>query len=113
MDYKLAISILSKKMGVLLRVARTRRGESKKSCGDVIGVSSLAAGHLTLVPKLQAELKKFKREDMLIVVGGVIPPDDFQKLYDMGVQAVFGPGTVIHQAAQELIEKLNKKFGYK
>jgi len=76
----------------------------------VIGVSSLAAGHLTLVPKLQAVLKDFKRDDMLIVVGGVIPPHDYQKLYDMGVHGIFGPGTVIHEAALDLIQKLNKSI---
>ena len=78
----------------------------------IIGVSSLAAGHLTLVPKLQAELKKYNREDILIVVGGVIPPDDYDKLYEMGVDGIYGPGTVIHEAAKDLITKLNKKLGY-
>lgn len=72
----------------------------------IIGVSSLAAGHLTLVPALQAELKKYDREDILIVVGGVIPPDDFKLLNDMGVAGIFGPGTVISDAANDLLEKL-------
>jgi methylmalonyl-CoA mutase len=74
----------------------------------VIGVSSLAAGHLTLVPALQKELKKYDRDDILIVVGGVIPPDDYQLLEDMGVAGIFGPGTVISEAAFELLEKLEK-----
>jgi methylmalonyl-CoA mutase len=79
----------------------------------IIGVSSLAAGHLTLVPKLQEELKKYNREDILIVVGGVIPPDDYEKLYDLGVDGIYGPGTVITEAATDLLTKLNKKLGYK
>jgi methylmalonyl-CoA mutase len=78
----------------------------------VIGISSLAAGHLTLVPELKAALKKFKREDILMTVGGVIPPEDYQLLYDMGVVGVFGPGTVISQAAKELMQKLNTHLGY-
>lgn len=79
----------------------------------IIGVSSLAAGHLTLVPKLQEALKKYNREDILIVVGGVIPPADFKTLYDMGVSGIFGPGTVIHEAAKDLLEKLKIKLGHK
>jgi methylmalonyl-CoA mutase len=75
----------------------------------IIGVSSLAAGHLTLVPALQMELKKYNRDDMAIVVGGVIPPDDYQKLFDMGVLAVFGPGTVISEAAIKLLDQLMEK----
>lgn len=78
----------------------------------IIGVSSLAAGHLTLVPKLKEELKKYDREDILIVVGGVIPPDDYDKLYDMGVDGIYGPGTVITDAGKDLITKLNTKLGY-
>lgn len=76
----------------------------------VIGVSSLAAGHLTLVPALQRELKKYGREDIKIVVGGVIPPNDYEKLYQMNVAAVFGPGTVIAEAASDLIDKLLESF---
>ena len=77
----------------------------------IIGVSSLAAGHLTLVPKLKAALSELNREDILIVVGGVIPPDDYKKLYDMGVAGIFGPGTVIHTAADDLIDKIKKSLG--
>ncbi len=78
----------------------------------IIGVSSLAAGHLTLVPKLQAALEVYDRSDISIVVGGVIPPDDYEKLYKLGVDAVFGPGTVIPDSALELVKNLNKKFDY-
>lgn len=75
----------------------------------IVGVSSLAAGHLTLVPELVSELKKLGREDMLLVVGGVIPPDDYETLKKMGASAVFGPGTVLTQAAGELLTLLGKK----
>lgn len=78
----------------------------------IIGVSSLAAGHLTLVPALKDALKKLGREDIAIVVGGVIPPQDYDELYKMGVAAIFGPGTAIDEAAKGLIEQLNKKLGY-
>jgi methylmalonyl-CoA mutase len=78
----------------------------------IIGVSSLAAGHLTLVPLLQDALRANGREDILIVVGGVIPPQDYTKLYELGVSAVFGPGTVIPLAAQELLQKLALHLGY-
>ncbi len=72
----------------------------------IIGVSSLAAGHKTLVPQLIAELQKIGREDILVIVGGVIPPQDYQFLYDAGVAGVFGPGTIIAVAAQEILKKL-------
>jgi len=78
----------------------------------IIGVSSLAAGHLTLVPELKAELAKYGREDIMIVVGGVIPPQDFDALYAAGASAIFPPGTVIAEAAINLIEKLNTRLGY-
>jgi methylmalonyl-CoA mutase len=72
----------------------------------IVGVSTLAAGHLTLVPQLREELMKLGREDILIVVGGVIPPQDYPDLYDAGAAAVFGPGTVIGEAAAELLRVL-------
>ncbi|WP_243375215.1 methylmalonyl-CoA mutase [Microvirga solisilvae] len=78
----------------------------------IIGVSSLAAGHLTLVPELKAELGKFNREDIMIVVGGVIPPQDFDALTQAGASAIFPPGTVIADAAVNLIEELNRRLGY-
>ncbi|MCH2416754.1 MAG: methylmalonyl-CoA mutase [Acidimicrobiales bacterium] len=73
----------------------------------VVGVSSLAAGHLTLVPQLKEELESLGRGDISIVVGGVIPPDDFDALENAGVAAVFPSGTVIAEAALELLEKLS------
>ena len=67
----------------------------------IIGVSSLAAGHLTLVPELKSELAKYGRDDIMIVVGGVIPPQDFDALTQAGASAIFPPGTVIADAAVE------------
>ncbi|WP_417457212.1 methylmalonyl-CoA mutase [Kordiimonas sp.] len=78
----------------------------------IIGASSLAAGHLTLVPALKTELKALGREDIMIVAGGVIPPQDYEALYKAGAEAIFPPGTVIADAAGELIDKLNKRLGY-
>jgi methylmalonyl-CoA mutase len=78
----------------------------------IVGVSSLAAGHLTLVPELKAELARFGREDIMIVVGGVIPPQDFDTLLKAGASAIFPPGTVIADAAEKLIHELNGRLGY-
>lgn len=74
----------------------------------VIGVSSLAAGHLTLVPALKDELQRLGREDILIVVGGVIPPQDYPALYAAGAAEIFGPGTVISDAAVDVIAKIQQ-----
>src|SRR5215831_6958999 len=73
----------------------------------IVGVSSLAAGHLTLVPELKAALVKEGRGDIMIVVGGVVPPQDYDALREAGAEAIFPPGTVIAKAAEELIGKLN------
>jgi methylmalonyl-CoA mutase len=78
----------------------------------IIGVSSLAAGHLTLVPDLTAALRKEGRDDIMIVVGGVIPPSDYDTLFKAGAKAVFGPGTNIPVAAADLLDKLNAQMGY-
>jgi len=72
----------------------------------IIGVSSLAAGHKTLVPKVIEELKKYAREDIMVIVGGVIPSQDYQFLFDAGAVAVYGPGTKISEAAIDLLEIL-------
>jgi len=77
-----------------------------------VGVSTLTAGHLTLVPLLKAALDAAGRSDIMIVVGGVIPPEDVQTLLDMGAAAVFPPGTVIPDAAMKLLDRLNLKLGY-
>jgi methylmalonyl-CoA mutase len=73
----------------------------------VVGVSSLAAGHRTLVPQLIAELRALSRDDILVVVGGVIPPQDYDFLYKAGVAGIYGPGTVIPVAAQKIVEMLS------
>ncbi|MFE1598447.1 methylmalonyl-CoA mutase [Methylobacterium sp. ID0610] len=78
----------------------------------IVGVSSLAAGHLTLVPELKAALVAAGRPDVMIVVGGVIPPGDFEALKAAGASAIFPPGTVIAQAAATLIAELNQRLGY-
>ncbi len=74
----------------------------------ILGISSLAAGHKTLVPQVIEELKKYKREDIIVVAGGVIPQQDYDFLYKAGVSFIFGPGTVIAKSAQEILEKLLK-----
>jgi methylmalonyl-CoA mutase len=78
----------------------------------VVGASSLAAGHLTLVPELKAALAEFGRPDIMVVVGGVIPPQDYDELYEAGAVAVFPPGTVIHEAASDLLDRLAEHLGY-
>jgi len=72
----------------------------------IVGASSLAAGHKTLIPQLINALKQYNREDIMVVAGGVIPPKDYDFLYNKGVSAIFGPGTVISQSAIEIINKL-------
>ncbi|KKK33260.1 methylmalonyl-CoA mutase [Mesobacillus campisalis] len=78
----------------------------------VIGISSLAAGHKTLLPQLVEELKKLGREDIVVVVGGVIPAQDYQYLLDQGASAIFGPGTVIPAAAQKVLQTVYERLGY-
>jgi len=79
----------------------------------VIGMSSLAAGHKTLLPQLVEELKKLGREDIMIVAGGVIPAQDYDFLYEKGASLIFGPGTVITVSAEKVIKELNRRLGYK
>ena len=76
----------------------------------IVGISSLAAGHKTLLPQLVAELAKRGREDMMVVIGGVIPAQDYQYLYERGASAIFGPGTVIPVAAQQVLEELKSRL---
>jgi len=78
----------------------------------IVGVSTMTAGHLTLTPELRDALKSVGREDIMMVVGGVIPPDDFQQLLDSGAAAIFPPGTNIPQAAEKLLHELNIRLGY-
>jgi methylmalonyl-CoA mutase len=78
----------------------------------VLGVSSLAAAHLTLVPELKAALAREGRDDIMIVVGGVVPPQDYEELKRAGAEAIFPPGTVIAEAAEALLRKLNQRLGH-
>jgi methylmalonyl-CoA mutase len=78
----------------------------------VLGVSSLAAAHLTLVPELKAALVKEGRDDIMIVVGGVVPPQDYEELKRAGAEAIFPPGTVIAEAAAALLDTLNQRLGH-
>ncbi|WP_110927501.1 methylmalonyl-CoA mutase [Bacillus massiliglaciei] len=77
-----------------------------------VGMSSLAAGHKTLLPQLAAELKKLGREDIVIIVGGVIPAQDYEYLLNNGASAIFGPGTVIPQAAKKVLKEIYNRLGY-
>jgi methylmalonyl-CoA mutase len=78
----------------------------------ILGVSSLAAAHLTLVPQLKTELERLGRPDILVVVGGVVPPQDYDALKAAGAEAIFPPGTVIAEAAESLLDTLNKRLGH-
>jgi methylmalonyl-CoA mutase len=78
----------------------------------ILGVSSLAAAHLTLVPELKRELAAQGRGDIMIVVGGVVPPQDYDALMKVGAEAIFPPGTVIADAAEKLLKTLNKRLGH-
>jgi methylmalonyl-CoA mutase len=78
----------------------------------IVGVSSLAAAHLTLVPELKKSLEQEGRGDIMIVVGGVVPPQDYDALRRVGAEAIFPPGTVIAEAAEELLKKLAARLGH-
>jgi methylmalonyl-CoA mutase len=95
-------------IGPLFQTPEESAKQAVENDVHILGVSSLAAGHLHLVPALKAELEHRGRGDMLIVVGGVIPPQDFQELKKRGACAIFGPGTVIAEAAIELIDRLEE-----
>ncbi len=96
-------------IGPLFQTPEETAREAAENDVHIVGVSSLAAGHKTLVPELSAELKKNGREDIMIVVGGVIPAQDYQYLLENGATAIFGPGTVIPVSAQKIMEKLFEK----
>jgi methylmalonyl-CoA mutase len=99
-------------IGNLFQTPAEAAAEAVETGVHAVGASSLAAGHLTLVPELKAELAKLGRPDILVFVGGVIPPEDFKALEEMGVAAVFTPGTVIPEAAITVLERLNEQLGY-
>jgi methylmalonyl-CoA mutase len=91
-------------IGPLFQTPEEAARQAVENDVHILGVSSLAAGHKTLVPAVIEELKKYNREDILVIAGGVIPPQDYDYLYDAGVAGVFGPGTVISEAAEKILE---------
>jgi methylmalonyl-CoA mutase len=99
-------------VGVLFQTPAETAKDAVSNDVHVVGASSLAAGHLTLVPELKRELAKLGRPDIMVVVGGVIPDEDLKALYDEGVAAVFQPGTVVSDAAIKLLDELSVRLGY-
>ena len=93
-------------MGPLFQTPAEAAKDAVDNDVHVLGISSLAAGHKTLVPQVIEELKKLGRDDIMVIVGGVIPPQDYQYLYDLGVVGIFGPGTSIPKAAIQILEVL-------
>lgn len=93
-------------IGPLFQTPEEVARQAMENDADIIGASSLAAGHKTLIPALINELKKLGREDILVVAGGVIPHKDYDFLYEQGVAAIFGPGTKIPQSAKQMLEQL-------
>jgi len=93
-------------VGPLFQTPEEAARQAVENDVHILGVSSLAAGHKSLVPQVLDELKKLGREDIMVIAGGVIPNQDYQYLYDKGVAAVFGPGTVIADAAQKILKIL-------
>ena len=93
-------------IGPLFQTPKEAAKQAVENDVHILGVSSLAAGHKTLVPQVIDELKKYGREDIMVIVGGVIPKQDYQYLFDAGAVAVFGPGTKIAQAAIDILNIL-------
>jgi methylmalonyl-CoA mutase len=93
-------------IGPLFQTPQEVAQQAAENDVHIVGASSLAAGHKTLVPQLIDELKKIGRDDIMVIAGGVIPAQDYQYLYDSGVKGVFGPGTVISVAAQKILKEL-------
>ncbi len=99
-------------IGPLFQTPEEAARQAVENDVHIVGASSLAAGHLTLAPALIEALKQEGREDILVVIGGVIPPQDYDALNKAGVAAIFPPGTVIAEAADGLIDRLNSTLGY-
>ncbi len=97
-------------MGPLFQTPEEAAKQAVENDVHIVGVSSLAAGHKTLVPQIVGELKKLGREDIMVIVGGVIPAQDYDALYKAGAVAIFGPGTSVSGAAVKLMELLLQKF---
>ncbi|MBV9288103.1 MAG: cobalamin-dependent protein, partial [Hyphomicrobiales bacterium] len=100
------------KIGPLFATPEEVAALAAESSAQIVGVSSLAAGHLALVPSLKKALRKAGMGETMIVVGGVIPEQDFAPLRAAGADAIFPPGTVVAEAARTLIEQLNERLGY-
>jgi methylmalonyl-CoA mutase len=93
-------------MGPLFQTPEETARQAVENDVHIIGMSSLAAGHKTLLPQLMDELKKHGREDIMVIVGGVIPAQDYDFLYQHGASAIFGPGTKLPEAATTIMEAL-------
>jgi methylmalonyl-CoA mutase len=99
-------------IGPLFQTPAEAARQAAENDVHILGISSLAAGHKTLVPETMQELKKLGREDIMIIVGGVIPPNDYDFLYQLGVAGIFGPGTVIPKAAAQILGLMIEGYGY-
>jgi methylmalonyl-CoA mutase len=99
-------------VGPLFQTPEETARQAVENDVHIIGMSSLAAGHKTLLPALIGELKKLDREDIMVICGGVIPAQDYEFLRENGAAAIFGPGTVIPVAAEKLLAELNRRLGY-
>ena len=97
-------------IGPLFQTPEETASQAVENDVHVVGMSSLAAGHKTLLPQLIEELRKLGREDIVVVVGGVIPAQDYDFLIQNGAAAIFGPGTVIPVAAQKVLEEINRRL---
>jgi methylmalonyl-CoA mutase len=93
-------------MGPLFQTPAEAAKQAVENDVHLVGVSSLAAGHKTLVPQIISELKKLGRDDIMVICGGVIPAQDYQYLYDAGAVAIFGPGTSVPKAAIDILKIL-------
>ena len=95
-------------VGPLFQTPKEAAKQAVENDVHILGISSLAAGHKTLVPQVIAALKEYQREDILVIAGGVIPQQDYSFLLDAGVSGIFGPGSVIAESAIEILKKLMK-----
>jgi methylmalonyl-CoA mutase len=99
-------------IGALFATPAEAARQAVENDSHIIGVSSLAGGHLSLVPEVREELARLGRPNIMVVVGGVVPPQDYESVYEAGAKAIFGPGTVIAEAAADLIEMLRRDLGH-
>jgi methylmalonyl-CoA mutase len=98
-------------IGSLFQTPEETARQAVENDAHVLGFSSLAGGHKTLLPQLVEELRKLDREDIMVVIGGVIPHQDYEFLKANGASAIFGPGTVVPVAAQKVLEELEHRLG--